>query len=332
VFKVQKFIEMVQPKPVGELKSYTGVKRHPGNPILTRKDVPYPSALVFNPGVCKHGGRYVMVFRNDYGSFEEQRIQGTNLGLAFSEDGIEWEVSPEPLPMFVDEPDAIRIYDPRLVVLEGKLLMTFALDTFHGIRAGMASTEDFKNFELIHLSTPDNRNIVLFPRKINGHYVRLERPFPVYGRLGMERFDIWISFSPDLRFWGESKLLLAVEDVPFANCKVGPGAPPIETDKGWLVIFHAVDTDPSRGKNGWEERWTKRYSAGVMLLDLEDPTKILGVYEQPILAPEVEYEISGGFRNNVVFPTGTVLEGEEVKIYYGAADTVICLATVNVNE
>ncbi|WP_206521905.1 hypothetical protein [Thermotoga sp. Ku-13t] len=144
-----------------------------------------------------------MVFRNDCGSFQEQRIEGTNLGLAFSEDGIEWEVSPELLPMFADEPDAIRIYDPRLVILEGKLLMIFALSTFHSIRAGIASTEDFKNFELMHLSTPDSRNIVLFPRKVNGYHVRLEKPFPVYGKLGMERFDIWISFSPDLRFWRE---------------------------------------------------------------------------------------------------------------------------------
>nr|WP_241240736.1 hypothetical protein [Thermotoga sp. Ku-13t] len=113
---------------------------------------------------------------------------------------------------------------------------------------------------------------------------------------------------------------------------MGPGAPPIETDEGWLVIFHAVDVDPSRGKNGREEKWTKRYSVGVMLLDLEDPTKVLDVHEQSILAPETEYEISGGFRNNVVFPIRAVLENEEVKIYHDAVDTAICLATANVNE
>jgi beta-1,4-mannooligosaccharide/beta-1,4-mannosyl-N-acetylglucosamine phosphorylase len=332
VIDLQKLLELFKPSPIGELKSSEKVKRHPKNPILTREHVPYPSALVFNPGVCKHGGKYIMVFRNDYGSFEEQRIEGTNLGLAFSDDGIEWKVEPKPLPMFLNEPDVLRIYDPRLNVVEDELIMSFAVDTLHGIRAGIAIVHDFENFEVVHLSIPDNRNVVLFPRKINGRYVRLERPFPVYGRLGMERFDMWISFSTDLRFWGESRLLLKVEDVPFANCKVGPGAPPIETEAGWLVIFHAVDVDPNRGKNGWEEKWTKRYSAGVMLLDLNDPTKVLGVHEQSILAPEAEYEVSGGFRNNVIFPTGAVLEEDELKIYYGAADTTICVATAKVKD
>lgn len=174
---------------------------------------------------------------------------------------------------------------------------------------------------------PDNRNLILFPRKINGYYARLERPFPVYGKLGTERFDIWISFSPELRFWHDSKLLLAVEDVPFANCKVGPGVPPIETDYGWLVIFHAVNVDPSRDKNGWENSWTKRYTANAMLLDLYDSTKVFGIYKNPILAPEEEYETSSGFRNGVIFPTGAVLDKDELKIYYGAMDSCICLAT-----
>ncbi|WP_052465354.1 glycoside hydrolase family 130 protein [Thermotoga profunda] len=329
---LSKIRENFEPKPVGELKSQNIIKRHPANPILTYKDVPYISALVFNPGVCKLKDRYIMVFRNDYGSFEEKRIDGTNLGLALSKDGIKWKVKPEPLHFTLNEKDFIRVYDPRLVTIEEKIYMTFAVDTWHGIRAGIAKTEDFEQFEIIDLSTPDNRNIVLFPEKVNSMYVRLERPFPVYGRLGLERFDIWISFSPDLRYWGDSKLLLAVEDVLFANIKIGPGAPPIKTDSGWLVIFHAVDIDSSRGKNGWEEKWTKRYTAGVMLLDLKNPTKVLGLCKEPLIVPEEKYETSDGFRNNVVFPTGAILEGDELKIYYGAADTVICLATTKVED
>lgn len=128
--------------------------------------------------------------------------------------------------------------------------------------------------------------MVLFPEKINGNYVRLERPFTVYSRGGLDRFDTWIAESPDLVYWGRSDLLLAVEQVPFANDKIGPAAPPVKTDKGWLTTFHAVDLDPARGKNGWEPSWKKRYTAGIMLLDLHNPKKILGMSASPLLAPE----------------------------------------------
>ncbi|MBO7318857.1 MAG: glycosidase, partial [Clostridia bacterium] len=180
---------------------------------------------------------------------------------------------------------------------------------------------------------PDNRNMVLFPEKINGKYVRLERPFPVYSRGGTDRFDLWLSTSPDLVFWGETELVLAVEDVPWANDKVGPAAPPIKTDKGWLTTFHAVDKNNRRRKNGWERAWKKRYCAGIMLLDLEDPTKIVGMSKLPLIAPETYYETQSGFRKHVIFPGGMILEDNgEVKIYYGASDTVECLATADVND
>ena len=194
-------------------------------------------------------------------------------------------------------------------------------------------TEDFENFEILSLSAPDNRNMVLFPQRTGGKYVRLERPFPVYGRGGGDRFDIWCSDSPDLRYWGNTQLVLGVEDVPFANDKLGPAAPPVRTEKGWLTTFHAVDRDPSRGKNGWEDQWQKRYCAGIMLLDLEDPSKVIGMSKLPLIAPEAPYEVEGGFRNNVIFPGGMILEDSgEVKIYYGAADTVECLATADVDD
>jgi beta-1,4-mannooligosaccharide/beta-1,4-mannosyl-N-acetylglucosamine phosphorylase len=308
------------------------ITRYPGNPILSAKDVPYPAALIFNAGVTKYQGKYVMVFRNDYGSLEEQRLEGTNLGLAFSDDGIEWVAEPRPCFELHDK-EIRRAYDPRLTVIDGLCYMCFAVDTHHGVLGGIAVTEDFQAFVILHLTTPDNRNMVLFPEKIGGRYVRLERPFPVYSRGVPEQFDTWISYSPGLRYWGDSSLVLAVEDVPFANAKVGPGAPPVKTRAGWLTTFHAVDGDPSRGKNGWEPAWRKRYTAGIMLLDLEDPGKVIGLYRQPILAPEAPYEVDGGFRNNVIFPGGMILEDSgEVKIYYGAADTVECLATAHVDD
>jgi beta-1,4-mannooligosaccharide/beta-1,4-mannosyl-N-acetylglucosamine phosphorylase len=320
---------------IGALASSPLIHRHPANPVLDAARVPYPTALVFNAGVVKFGGRYVMVFRNDYGSLDKQTLEPTNttdLGIAFSEDGIHWTAGPKPVFKLHDE-EVVRAYDPRLTVIDGRCYMCFAVDTRHGIRGGVAVTDDFESFEILSLSTPDLRNMVLFPEKINGNYVRLERPFTVYSRGGKDRFDTWISESPDLIYWGRSDLLLSVEQVPFANDKIGPAAPPVKTDRGWLTTFHAVDIDPARGKHGWEPSWKKRYTAGIMLLDLDNPKKILGMSASPLLAPEAPYEIDGGFRSNVIFPGGMILEDDgEVKIYYGAADTVECLATAHVDD
>lgn len=315
-----------------QLSSSPLINRHPANPILTPQDVPYQPLLVFNVGVTHFQGRYVMAFRNDYGVPGFIDITRSDIGLAFSDDGVRWKVEQKPCLRLRDE-ETLRAYDPRLTVIDGRCYMCFAVDTLHGIRAGIAVTDDFEHFEILTLSLPDNRNVVLFPERVGGKYVRLDRPFPVYSRLMPESFDIWLSESPDLRYWGNSGLVLGAEQVPWANRKIGPGAPPVKTPRGWLTLFHAVDFDAQRGKNGWEERWQKRYTAGIMLLDLEDPRKIVGIARQPLLVPEAEYEVSGGFRNNVIFPTGMILEPSgEVKIYYGAADTVTCLATADVDD
>lgn len=301
-------------------------------PVLTYKDIPYNAALIFNAAVEKINGKYVMLFRNDYGDFEKERLDGSCLGFATSDNGIDWVVSDKPRFQI---PDARikRIYDPRITVIDGEIYVCFAVDTNHGVHGGIAKTEDFENFEIISVSTPDNRNMVLFPEKINGNYVRLERPMPVYTRGGKDRFDLWISESPDLVYWGKSRLVMGVEDVPFANDKIGPAAQPIKTEKGWLTTFHAVELDTSRGKNGWEKSWQKQYYAGIMLLDLNDPSKVIGKYDKPLIVCDKDYELENGFRKDVIFPCGNVLEDNgEVKIYYGASDTVECMATADVND
>lgn len=314
------------------LKSSTVIRRHAANPVLSRKDIPFPATLIFNAGVAKYQGRYVMVFRNDYGRWGDPKLDGTNLGLATSRDGIRWDVQPQPCWQWKDQ-EVGRVYDPRLMVIEGRCYVCFALDTKHGCRAGIAVTDDFSRFEVLDITVPDNRNMVLFPEKVAGKYVRLERPFPVYGRGGGDRFDIWCSDSPDLRYWGNAQLVLGVEDVPYANDKIGPGAPPVKTPRGWLTTFHSVDRDGARGRNGWEPRWQKRYCAGIMLLDLKDPARVIGLSRDPLLAPETPYETADGFRTHVIFPGGMILEDTgEVKIYYGAADTVECLATAHVDD
>lgn len=323
-------------KMLPELKSSNVIHRYNGGiPILSKKDIPYDADCIFNAGVTKYKGKYVMAFRNDYNFDGVGSFKNCIVGLAFSQDGINWSVGEEPFITVADihDPDVTKVYDPRLTVIDEKCYLCFAVDTKHGVRGGIAVTQDLKTLEILSLTAPDNRNMVLFPEKINGQYVRLERPFPVYSRGGIDRFDVWMSYSNDLRYWGDTKLLLAVEDVAFANDKIGPGAPPIKTEAGWLTLFHTVDIDHTRGKNGWEASWKKRYCAGIMLLDLDDPSKIIGMSREPLIAPETIYETDAGFRTNVIFPGGMILEEDgEVKIYYGASDTVECLATARVDD
>lgn len=308
------------------------IQRHPANPILSADDLAYPATLIFNAGVTKYQGRYVMVFRNDYGGTPgEAHFEGTNIGVAFSDDGIHWE--PRATPWIEWKTDEIqRAYDPRVTVIGGRCYMCFAVDTRHGVRGGIAVTDDFDKWEVLSLSAPDNRNMVLFPEKVNGKFMRLERPFPVYGRGAPEAFDLWFSDSPDCAYWGNTQLVLGSEQVPWANCKIGPGAPPIKTRAGWLTAFHAVHKDESHELPAWHAGWHKTYTIGLMLLDLERPWLVKSMYGQPLLTPEAPYECEG-FRGHVLFPGGMILEDSgEVKLYYGAADTVECLATAHVDD
>lgn len=315
------------------------------NPILSASDIPFDASLIFNAGVCKFQGKYVMVFRNDVGFSEQGWARGsthTNLGVAYSDDGVRWEVRPEPWKVAAGivaaNPEISRFYDPRLTVIDGRCYLCFAVDTKHGVRGGIAVTDDFDDFEILSMSAPDNRNMVLFPEKIGGLFVRLERPFPEYSRGYQEKFDIWSSKSPDCRFWGDTELVLAMEDVPFANAKIGPAAPPVKTARGWLCTFHATYKDKSRNLFGWESAndpaatWNKEYFAGLMLLDLENPQKVIGLAPEPLIRATEKCELEG-FRGSVIFPGGMILEESgEVKIYYGAADTVECLASASVDE
>jgi beta-1,4-mannooligosaccharide/beta-1,4-mannosyl-N-acetylglucosamine phosphorylase len=218
-------------------------------------------------------------------------------------------------------------------VIDGKIHMCFALDTQHGICGGVAITDDLHKFTWLSISGPDNRNMVLFPRRLNGKYVRYERPLPVYMRNRPEEFPIWCAESADLVSWGRNRPVLGANEVPFANSKIGPAAPPIETPEGWLVTIHAVHIDPANRLHGWEPKgWFKTYYAGLMLTDLNDPSRVIGLMRRPLLAPETSYELEG-FRGSVIFPCGLILEDSgEVKIYYGAADTSVALASAHVDD
>ncbi|PTY04479.1 glycosidase [Verrucomicrobia bacterium LW23] len=328
---------------VEPIAAATAISRYSANPVLQASDIPYDASLIFNAGVAKYQGQYVMLFRNDAcpgneagwidwreGRREHPPRFETSMGFATSKDGIKWDVAAKPCWKIADD-EVLRVYDPRITILEGVAYVCFAMDTKHGVRGGVARTEDFSRFDILSLSTPDNRNMVLFPEKVGGKYMRLERPFPVYSR-GRDRFDLWSGASPDLRYWGDHELVLGVEHVPFANDKIGPGAPPVRTSRGWLTTFHSVWRDPAINLRGWEKTWHKRYDAGIMLLDLENPSRVIGMFKEPLLTPVTPYE-RNGFRNDVIFPGGMILEDSgEVKIYYGAADTVEALATAHVDD
>jgi len=309
------------------------ITRFADNPILTAQSIPYPATLIFNAGVAKYRGRYVMAFRNDYGGTPGSALfKGTNIGLAWSDDGIHWKPEQSSWIEWKDG-DISRAYDPRISVIEDRVYLCFAVDTKYGVRGGVAVTDDdFKGWEVLSLSAPDNRNMVLFPEKVNGKFTRLERPFSTYGRPTMESFDLWYADSPDGIYWGNNQLALGADQVPWSNCKIGPGAPPVKTDEGWLTLFHAVTKYPDREFSAWHADWNKRYTIGLMLLDLEQPWKVKGMYQEPLMSPEASYELEG-FRGEVLFPGGLILEPDgEVKIYYGAADTVECLATARLDD
>lgn len=296
------------------------VKRYEGNPILSPEDVPYECQHMCNSSPVRTDDGYVMVLRID----QEGR---QFLGLARSDDGLKWTVDPEPF-MTAEGAEEDRIYDPRVTRMGDDHIVCYAADTSVGIRLGVAVTRDFKAAERKFLSEPDNRNAVVFPEKINGLYCRLDRPFArIYEK---ERpYDIWISWSPDLVYWGKHELVLRWQDVSWGTHKIGPAAPPIRTDEGWLTLFHGAEI-----REMDEMRWNKIYRAGVMLLDLENPAKIIGRCAEPVLDPDPAhpYEVEG-YRPTVIFPTGLIDMGDGTcRIYYGASDQVMALATAKIAD
>ena len=293
--------------------------RYAKNPILTGRDFPAGSGIkrVFNSGIIKDGDRYVMACRVEDGALRNR------IWIAESSDG--YRFTPRPSPAELAHGDAEfaeytagMYYDPRITKLDGAFYLMHAAHSSHGCRLSLQKTLDFTRFEWLgHVSAPDNRNGVLFPEKIGGLYARLERP-----NTGGSFGDMWVSYSPDLIFWGKARCVLRNRDVRWAWTKVGPGAAPIRTPDGWLTIFHGVRTQCAQHYV---------YQLGVCLLDLEDPSKIVGLCEEAILEPEEPYELVGQ-TPSVVFTSGAVAEaGGELKVYYGGADTVQCVATGRVD-
>ncbi len=320
----------------GEFHSNPIVHRYEGNPILTKNDVPYPASFVFNAGVNFFNGRFVIAPRVDF--FDEKFSRpalNMGTGMGWSDDGIHWEMEPELMRVHYNGKLLPWVVDSRLTVLEGELYLTFCFENQHSERPGIAKWRGKGvDFDVVNLGIPQQRNMVLFPEKINGKYMRLERPSNQWG----EPFHVWYAFSPDLKYWGEQELFLGCEDVPWANAKIGAGAPPIKTDKGWLLIFHAVDIDPDRKRETLASKeWCKRYTCGAALFDKEDPTKLVAITKKPLIVAEAPYETGyeGIWVEDTIFPVGAIINpknAEELMVFYGAGDANTCLATMNLTE
>jgi predicted GH43/DUF377 family glycosyl hydrolase len=288
------------------------VTRFSGNPILSKEDVPYPVATVHNAAVIKHDRKYVMVFRS-------HRLNGQSiLGLAQSNDGYNFRVESQPFMTSSDEYDEFGVEDPRISQIDGEYWMTYSAYSRYGVRIGLARTKDFRQVERIsYITQPDLRNVVLFPEKIGDYYVRLDRP-----HTETTNWSMWISYSRDLIHWGQSKIVLNAQSYRWDAMKLGPGAPPMKTKQGWLNIYHGV----------FETMAGAVYRLGVALHDLKDPAKIIGVGDSWILEPEDPWE-RVGYVPNVVFSCGAVPEEDDtVKIYWGGADTVMCVGTAEIEE
>jgi predicted GH43/DUF377 family glycosyl hydrolase len=293
------------------------IKRYEKNPILTRHEVPYAVETVHNAGVVKYNSKYIMLFRSHC------RNGRSIIGIAESDDGLNFRVRPEPFITPADvEPFASNeeygVEDPRICFLGGEYLITYSAYSRHGVRVVLAKTNDFVSLERVSLITQaDYRNAVLFPEKVNNRYVRLDRPHSE-----ISPWSIWISYSPDLIHWGDSKIVIKPMVYHWDEMKVGPGATPVKTSKGWLNIYHGV----------FKTMDGAIYRLGVALHDLKDPSKVIGIADDWILQPEDPWEVSG-YVHNVVFCCGAVAEDDgAIKIYWGGADSVMCVGTALIEE
>ncbi len=289
--------------------------RWEGNPVLTLDDMPFRCNTVFNGSPVRVPQGYFMIVR-----VEGQ--QGYSFfALARSDDGLNFRV--DKLPCMLPDSGEFRkweefgIEDPRLTFIEGKFYMLYTAVGPHGFRIALAEVEDFRHYRRIAvISDAGNKDGVLFPRKINGLYARLDRP--TRGRDD----GIWISYSPDLIHWGLSKCVIHPRKRYWDSNHIGASAPPILTEHGWLEIYHGVKMT-SAGPI---------YRIGTVMLDAEDPSRVAGRCYVPILSPREDYERIGDV-NNVVFACGAITEDDgEVKVYYGAADTAICVASASLEE
>ena len=296
--------------------------RYPGNPILTAADWPYPINVAFNPAATLLAdGTTLLLCR------VEDQLGSSHLCAARSRTGFDrWEI--EPIPSMLPEKEAHPeeawgIEDPRITYLPEMEQYAVTYTSYSPIGPGvsLALTGDFRTFHRRgQIMPPENKDAALFPRRIDGNWALVHRPV-----IGGNQAHIWISYSPDLTYWGRHKIVLPTRPGPWwDSARVGLACPPLETEEGWLVIYHGVKKTVAGAI----------YRVGLALLDLEDPQRCVARATRWVMTPEASYETVGDI-HNVVFPCGyTVdpIDGDTLHLYYGGADSCIAVATASVRE
>ena len=289
------------------------VGRCAGNPLIALTDLPFRCSDIWNAGVVRLNGQYLLLITIE-------TLEGRyRIYRATSQDGENFTVDAEPFlapvkrgPNRIYETRGIR--DPRITPMDGAYYIAYVAHGDHGFRVGLAKTRNFRSVERIsYPSQVDVKNGTLFPRKINGRYALLKRP-----DTGMA---IWLCYSDDLAFWGSSTVVMSPRGGYWDSDRIGAAGPPIEIDEGWLLIYYGERTT-SAGP---------LVRLGAAILDRDDPARVLARSNIPILSPREKYERIGDVPN-VVFSCGALLEGDKVNLYYGASNSCICRGTAPLRE
>jgi len=299
------------------LKKFELFKRYEKNPILTSANWPYAANAVFNAGATKYNDKTLLLVR------VEDRRGFSHLTVARSSDGKEnWKIDPYPtlVPDIQAQEEMWGIEDPRVVWLQEReeFAITYVSFSKGGPLVSLAMTKDFRNFtRLGPVMPPEDKDASLFPRRFKGRWVLIHRPI-IRGEA-----HLWISFSPDLKHWGDHQILLPARPGWWDSHRVGLCPPPIETPEGWLIIYHGVRYTASGSL----------YRLGLALLALDDPRRVLHRSSEWVFGPKEPYELIGDVPG-VTFSCGTIVNKDtnELRLYYGAADFTLCLATANLEE
>jgi len=298
-------------------KAHDLFKRYEGNPILTPQDWPYPTNAVFNPAAVKLNNETLLLIRvEDMRGF-------SHLTVARSADGFtNWEIDPAPTleADHSSREERWGVEDPRIIWLEeqNQFAITYTSFSEGGPVVSLAITKNFRTFaRLGALLPPEDKDACLFPRRFRGRFALIHRPI-VRGEA-----HIWLSFSPDLKHWGDHRTLIKTRHAYWDCHRVGLACQPIETPHGWLIFYHGVRVTSSGAI----------YRLGLTLLDLEEPWRVLRRSDEWVLGPRAPYERIGDV-NDVVFPTGAVIHKEtnQFNLYYGAADCTVAVATTDLSD
>jgi len=340
------------------------IAKHPENPVIKPADVKptldgYRVLGAFNPGATAFGDEILLLLRTAEGCIEKPgcirvpayrfedgdahpeilefsesdpdvRLKDTrgvvykgqdylstmsHIRLARSKDGIHFTVEDKPFIYPTSHVEKYGVEDARVSCIDSRYYINYTAVSQDSWATMLAVTDDFQTVQkkglIFH---PENKDVAIFPEKVNGKYIALHRP----NNSGFGKASIWYAESPDLLHWGNHKCLLRPRNTKYESMKIGGGAPPIKTDQGWLIVYHG------KGDNSL-------YSLFCLLLDLDEPSRIVKQAEKPLLLPDQPYETEGFF-GNVVFSNGLVVKNDKVFLYYGAADESSCLATTTVDD